>query len=155
MAKSNKVIDRRTMLKTGSAVLATVVGVAYIGGMLFPVYKYIESPILKELEEAKVNDMIVGKESDIPINSSKIVKFGSRPILIIRHSEEGFKAFTATCTHLGCTVQYMPNTKDIYCACHGGRYDANTGKNISGPPPKPLTELKVTIINDDIKVSRV
>lgn len=155
MAENKKTIDRRTLLTSGTAVVATAVGVAYLGGILMPVYKYVESPLLKELEESKVTEMIVGKVFEVPLNSSKIFKFGSRPVIVIHHADNTFKAFTATCTHLGCTVQYMPEAKDIYCACHGGHYDAQTGKNIAGPPPKPLTELKVSIINDEIKVSRV
>lgn len=155
MAENSLKIDRRTLLTSGVAILSTAVGIAYIGGILLPVYKYVETPLLKEAEEAKVTELVVGKVLEIPNNSAKIYKFGSRPIIVIHHPDGQFKAFTATCTHLGCTVQYMPESKDIYCACHGGHYDAQTGKNIAGPPPKPLTELKVTIINDEIKVSRV
>ena len=57
------------------------------------------------------------------------------------------------CTHLGCTVQYREDKDAIWCACHGGQYDAHTGKNVAGPPPKPLTPLKVEVSGDKIIVS--
>ncbi len=41
------------------------------------------------------------------------------------------------CTHLGCIPAWQPNKKIFKCACHGGEYDP-TGKNIFGPPPRPL-----------------
>jgi cytochrome b6-f complex iron-sulfur subunit len=51
-------------------------------------------------------------------------------------------------------VQYLQDKKSIYCACHGGQYDAETGKNIAGPPPKPLAPLKAEVVDGKIIVSR-
>ncbi len=48
--------------------------------------------------------------------------------------------FSATCSHLGCLVNYHKDKREFVCPCHGGRYDL-TGKNIAGPPPAPLTKL--------------
>ena len=56
-------------------------------------------------------------------------------------------AFTAICTHLACTVQYREEKQDIWCACHNGIYDLN-GKNVSGPPPRPLDPYKVQVAAD-------
>ena len=61
---------------------------------------------------------------------------------------------TAVCTHLGCTVQYEPQADRIHCACHGGVYNAYTGANVSGPPPKPLKLFKVAVSDIGVKVSR-
>ena len=63
------------------------------------------------------------------------------------------RAFTAICTHLNCTVQYRADLDHIWCACHDGHYDIN-GKNISGPPPRPLEQYVVNVRGDDIVVSR-
>jgi cytochrome b6-f complex iron-sulfur subunit len=52
-------------------------------------------------------------------------------------------------------VQYEPDKDRIHCACHGGVYDAYTGKNVSGPPPKPLKIFKVAVADTGITVSRV
>jgi Rieske Fe-S protein len=63
------------------------------------------------------------------------------------------RAFSAVCTHLSCIVQYRPDLTQIWCACHNGHYDLN-GKNIAGPPPKPLEEYAVNVRGDKIVVSK-
>ena len=63
-------------------------------------------------------------------------------------------ALTAVCTHLGCTVQYEPQADRIHCACHGGVYNAYTGANVSGPPPKPLKLFKVAVNEAGVEISR-
>jgi Rieske Fe-S protein len=80
-------------------------------------------------------------------------KIGSKPGILIRTADGEFKAFGATCTHLDCTVQYKTDEKLIWCACHNGKYDIN-GKNISGPPPAPLTPLNIVIQKDEVFVSK-
>ena len=73
-------------------------------------------------------------------------------MILIQTEKGNFKAFYATCTHLDCIVQYKPDTNQILCACHNGIYDLK-GRNVSGPPPKPLDELIVKIIKDEIIIS--
>jgi cytochrome b6-f complex iron-sulfur subunit len=51
-------------------------------------------------------------------------------------------------------VAYQPEQKRIFCACHGGVYDANSGKNISGPPPEPLDVYKVLVEKDGVFVEK-
>lgn len=65
---------------------------------------------------------------------------GSADILI-RQSDGSLSAFSAVCTHAGCTVGYEGGV--IVCPCHGGEYDAETGAVIAGPPPAPLAPKKV------------
>jgi Rieske Fe-S protein len=83
--------------------------------------------------------------------------FQGKPCLVIRTAQGEVKAFNAICTHTDCTVEYRPDTGDIYCACHDGVYDLN-GRNVSGPPPRPLETYKVTLRGEagqeDILVSR-
>ncbi len=50
---------------------------------------------------------------------------------------------SATCSHLGCLVNYNKEKGEFECPCHGGRYDLS-GRNIAGPPPAPLTRLPVS-----------
>ena len=63
------------------------------------------------------------------------------------------KAFSAVCTHLDCIVQYRPEMKGIWCACHNGQYDLN-GQNTGGPPPRPLEEYAVNLRGDEVIVSK-
>jgi len=63
------------------------------------------------------------------------------PDILIRDEEGGLKAFSAVCTHAGCTVGYQGGV--IVCPCHGGEYSAETGEVIAGPPPAGLAPKKV------------
>lgn len=118
----------------------------WIGSVLYPILSYLNPP---EIPEANVNSIKAGPASDFPVNQGKILKFGKKPVILIQLNTGEFKAFTATCTHLDCIVQYRQDTKQIWCACHNGVYDTN-GRNISGPPPRPLDEYKVNIVNNEI-----
>ncbi len=62
-----------------------------------------------------------------------------------------WKAFSATCTHQICTVQYPGST--IYCPCHGGTFDPSNGNVTGGPPPAPLPEFGVQILSGNVFVS--
>lgn len=64
--------------------------------------------------------------------------------VFIVSSAEGPAVFSATCSHLGCLVNYHREKHEFVCPCHGGRYDL-TGRNIAGPPPAPLTRLPLKI----------
>ena len=70
------------------------------------------------------------------------------PDIVIRESGGGIRAFSAVCTHAGCTVGYESGT--IVCPCHGGEYSAETGEVIAGPPPAPLEPRKVLEANGKI-----
>ena len=124
--------------------------VATLGAIIYPILKFMVPP---EIIEAQSNSVVAGKVNDIPANSGKIFKFGSKPGILIKTASGDIKAFSASCTHLDCIVQYDPNSKAITCACHNGKYDL-TGKNVSGPPPRPLEEFTVNVKGDDITVTK-
>lgn len=143
---SPKLPGRRRFLDylLGTSVFATLAAIFY------PIFRFMVPP---EIVEAQQNSVVAGKTAEIPVNSGKIFKFGSKPGLLVRTQSGDFKAFSASCTHLDCIVQYDPNSKNIICACHNGAYDL-TGKNISGPPPRPLDEYVVKVSGDDITVTK-
>jgi cytochrome b6-f complex iron-sulfur subunit len=60
--------------------------------------------------------------------------------IVMRYAGE-LRAFSAVCTHLGCTVMWNPGPGEFVCPCHGGKFDAN-GVNIAGPPPAPLKRFR-------------
>lgn len=70
--------------------------------------------------------------------------FGGKPCLLVKTSDGTVKAFNGVCTHLECTVKFRLSERDIFCNCHNGVFDLN-GRNVSGPPPRPLEEYKVTL----------
>lgn len=63
------------------------------------------------------------------------------PDILIREQNGSLKAFSAVCTHAGCTVGYAGGT--IVCPCHGAQYSAETGEVISGPAPEGLAPKRV------------
>ena len=123
---------------------------ASLASFLYPVIRFIDPP---RVAEASVNEVSAGKVGDLKPNSGKIVKFGAKPALLVRVGESEWKAFTAVCTHLNCTVQYQESSRQIWCACHNGMYDLS-GRVVSGPPPKPLDEYAVFVRGDDVLISR-
>ena len=139
-------ISKRDFLKyvLGGGVLAWVVAV------LYPVLQYLRPPQQGEVEVSSVK---VGKLGTLEKDSGTIVRFGNRPVIVIRTAAGELRAFSATCTHLDCTVQYRKDMGMIWCACHNGRYDLN-GRNVAGPPPRPLDEFRVVVQGDDVYVSK-
>jgi Rieske Fe-S protein len=133
--------------------LAALVGTGIAGSVasfVYPVLKFIFPPTVAE---SAANEVVAAKISDLPVNSGKIFKFGSRPGLVVHTQSGDWLAFTAVCTHLNCTVQYKSDTQKIWCACHNGMYDLN-GNVISGPPPKPLEAYETHIRNGEVVVSK-
>ena len=123
---------------------------ASFASFLYPVSRFLNPP---EIPEASVNEVAAGKVADLKPNTGKIVKFGSRPVLLIRVSATEWRALSAVCTHLNCTVQYHEQRRQIWCACHNGFYDLS-GKVVAGPPPNPLEEYAVRQRGDEVVVSR-
>ena len=123
---------------------------ASLGAILYPIARFMIPP---RIVESAASSVVAAKVAEVKPNSGKVFKFGSKPALLIQTPTGEYRAFNAVCTHLDCTVQYRPEEKLIWCACHNGRYDL-TGKNISGPPPRPLEEFKVNVRGDEIVVSR-
>jgi cytochrome b6-f complex iron-sulfur subunit len=123
---------------------------ASILSFLYPVFRFLKAP---QAAEASVNEAPAGKAGDLKPNTAKIVKFGTRPVLLMRVSETEWKAYSAVCSHLNCTVQFNEAKQLIWCACHNGYYDLN-GQVVSGPPPKPLEEYVVHLKAEDVIIAR-
>jgi cytochrome b6-f complex iron-sulfur subunit len=145
-ANKTPAVSRRTALNW---LLGTSLG-ATVAAALYPVFRFVIPP---HVAEAPVNRVLAGKLSELADNSGKIFRFGSKPGILIRTPTGDVRAFSAVCTHLACTVQYRPDFQHIWCACHNGQYDLQ-GKNISGPPPRPLEAYKVDIAGDDVYVTK-
>ena len=129
--------DRRTFLDALLAVgfVSTAAAVAY------PVSRFLVPPASGE---AAVNAVVAGKARSLNPNSGLIFPFGTKPAIVIRTADGELRAFTAVCAHLECTVQFKPDTSQIWCACHNGLYDL-AGNVVSGPPPRGLERYVVNL----------
>ena len=85
----------------------------------------------------------VAKLSDIPVGGSISATLDGKPIILAQPSTGKVVAFTAICTHQGCTVN--PDGAVLRCPCHASTYDAFTGKNTGGPAQGPLAAIPVTV----------
>jgi len=130
--------------------LGTSVG-AFLLAVLYPVSRYLVPPEVGESTASTVTLPL--KPDDVKPNTGQIFKFGSRPGILVRTASGELRAFSAQCTHLNCTVQYRADVSHIWCACHNGHYDLN-GKNIEGPPPRPLDGFVVNVRGNQIVVSK-
>lgn len=140
-------IDRRKFLNT-------LLGLGGIGGIFSVFYPIVSYLIPPKSAEPNVNSVKAGLNAEFPVNSSKIVKFGRQPVILIKTDDDQLKALSASCTHLDCIVQYKTDTKQIWCACHNGVYDLS-GRNVSGPPPRPLEEYDVKVVKDEIVITKL
>ena len=123
---------------------------AWIVSILYPIFAYLKPPKQGEVEVSTVK---AGTLNAIEKDSGTIVRFGSKPVILIRTASGEIRAFSATCTHLDCTVQYRRDMGVVWCACHNGKYNLN-GQNISGPPPRPLDEYRVVVQGEEVFVSK-
>ena len=130
--------------------LSTSLG-AFAVSVLYPIGRYLVPPSVGESSAASVT--LALKPDEIKPNTGQVVKFGSRPAIVIRTPAGELRAFSAVCTHLNCTVQYRPDLGNIWCACHNGRFDLK-GQNIAGPPPRPLDAYVVNVRGAQIVVSK-
>ena len=129
--------------------LGTSVGAMCLS-IVYPVAHYISPP---DIPEAQTSRVVAARVGEIKPGEGRIFRFGSKPGLLIMNADGQYRAYSATCTHLNCTVQYRDDVQQIWCACHNGFYDLN-GAVVSGPPPRPLDEYEVHAADGEIVVTK-
>jgi cytochrome b6-f complex iron-sulfur subunit len=91
----------------------------------------------------------LAKVSAVPVGGAVAAKGADgKPIVVAQPTQGQIVAFSAICTHMGCTV--APAGKELKCPCHGSVFEAATGKNIGGPAPSPLPAVAVKVSGDDV-----
>lgn len=87
---------------------------------------------------------------DIPVGGALVVQDGpgGKPVVLARPRRDTVVAFSAVCTHRGCTVQ--AEQSGLRCPCHGSTYDL-TGANTGGPAPSPLPKVDVTVTDGQVR----
>lgn len=139
--------------RTRRNLLEFILGAGVVGSLLsfiYPVLRYLIPPAVVDMGG---DEVVAAKVGELQANGSKIFRFGNRPGLLLLTAEGEYRAMSATCTHLSCTVQLRKDLHQVWCACHNGLYDLN-GRNISGPPPRPLEAFLVHVRGDEVVVSR-
>jgi Rieske Fe-S protein len=80
--------------------------------------------------------------SDIPVDGGMVFK--DKKIVVTQPDSGTFKAFTAVCTHMGCTVATVSGGT-INCPCHGSKYSIKDGSVVHGPAPKALAPITIKV----------
>lgn len=89
--------------------------------------------------------------ASIPVGGAVSATLAGKPIVVSQPSAGQVVAFSAVCTHQGCTV--APQGKEFDCPCHGSRFDATTGDVLNGPARDPLPKLKAQVSGDSVTVT--
>ncbi|WP_245717550.1 ubiquinol-cytochrome c reductase iron-sulfur subunit [Nocardia jejuensis] len=87
---------------------------------------------------------------DVPVGGGKV--FAERGTVVTQPNAGEFHAFSAKCTHAGCTVKGIVKGQ-ILCPCHGSSFNAADGAVISGPAEKPLAARTVTVAGAELQIS--
>ncbi|MFB7654434.1 MULTISPECIES: Rieske (2Fe-2S) protein [unclassified Streptomyces] len=88
--------------------------------------------------------------ADIPEGGGKV--FADQKVVVTQPSAGEFKAFSATCTHQGCAVKSVSDGV-INCPCHNSNFSITDGSVQSGPAPKPLPAVQITVSGDSIQLA--
>lgn len=139
-------LDRRGLLRAACAGCAAL-GLAACGGESAAA----RTPTTARGSEAAgpSGSTALAKLTDIPVGGSASARGpAGQPILLARPTATTVVAFSARCTHQGCTVE--PSGSRLGCPCHDSVYDAFTGKVLSGPAPAPLPPFAVRISGADV-----
>ena len=133
-------LDRRGAIRVGllsvAAIASGLVGKAFAKVSEKP--NTTVSGTSQIIELSKIN---VGETHQFALSNGM-------PAIIFR-TKTGVFAYSATCTHEGCTVAYQSSNKSLYCPCHGAEFDPfKNGGVITGPTRDALPTVKVAISGD-------
>lgn len=84
----------------------------------------------------------LGPVADVPVGSGKV--YAEQRVVVTQPVEGTFHAFSAVCTHQGCTLKAVSDST-INCACHGSRFAIDDGSVSRGPAQQPLARLAVAV----------
>jgi nitrite reductase/ring-hydroxylating ferredoxin subunit len=89
---------------------------------------------------------------DVPVGGSIVFTYPTpdERCLLIRPEAGVLVAYSQACTHLSCAVVPRVAEGVIHCPCHEGFFDLLTGRNIAGPPPRPLPRIELDVQGDDV-----
>lgn len=108
---------------------------AWLASVFYPIIRYLKPmPQTGPTGPARLTRDEVSK---LEQHHFVIVPVSGQRVIVLESAGQELLAFSAICTHEGCTVTYQPGQAILWCPCHDGRFDL-TGRVLSGPPPRPL-----------------
>jgi cytochrome b6-f complex iron-sulfur subunit len=122
-------------------ILIGMVALFFASGAVAAILKYLWP---KTEAAGGASEVKIASVDEVPTGSAKKFTFNTKAAVLL-HTPAGFRAFGAVCTHLGCIAYWKPDENIVYCPCHIGKYDPNTGAVLSGPPPSPLPAIDIVV----------
>ncbi len=94
-----------------------------------------------------VKAVAVAKAGELAENEWRVFDFPDQygQGILINLPGKGLVAYSDVCTHLSCAVTYQGESKQLYCPCHEGFFDAATGEVLAGPPTRPLPLIQLAV----------
>ncbi len=94
----------------------------------------------------------VASLSELPAGSARMFNYPGEhdPCLVVRLTDGALVAYSQACTHLSCAVVPRIAEGVLHCPCHEGYFDLRTGRNIAGPPPRPLPRITLETEGDQV-----
>ena len=149
-------ISRRDFIKAATTTIGGFIGLA----TSIPVIGYLFSPALRESKASSWIDLgpldkypVGARPSSFEFTQTSVNGWErtslSYAVFIVRKDDKMVQVLSNVCTHLGCRVTWHPDIQHYVSPCHDGHFDL-TGKNISGPPPRPLDEFTTKINNGNL-----
>lgn len=142
-------LSRRTLLEVGAGAPLTAMLLAACGSDEPTTTPASPEPTEQDEPEEPAGEPLAAV-ADIPAGGALVVQDGpgGRPVVLARPRGDEVVAFSAVCTHQGCTVQ--ADQEALRCPCHGSTYDL-TGANTGGPAPSPLPPVQVTVSDGQVR----
>lgn len=145
-SQSGQGLPRRSFVKY----LLSFSIVASLASVLIPIIGYLWPPLRERTGGG--GRVRAASLAELQAAGGLIVSANDEAVVLTYSESAGVKAFSAICTHLGCVVQWHAAGGYIQCPCHDGRFNAQTGAVISGPPPTPLPPREAVVEGDDVFV---
>ena len=84
---------------------------------------------------------------EIPVEGEYLFAYptANDPAIIVRPSQDEIYGFSQRCTHLACVVHYSHDAGELICPCHNGHFDARNGRELAGPPDRPLNPIELEV----------
>jgi nitrite reductase/ring-hydroxylating ferredoxin subunit len=101
--------------------------------------------------EAPAAETDLAKAADIPVGGGAV--FPTNRVVVTQPSAGQFKAFSAICSHEGCTINQVADGT-INCPCHGSRYSITDGSVVHGPATRPLHTRSITVRDGAVRLSQ-
>lgn len=143
MTKQNltySLVERRSFLGRISA----IVSASFFAQFILPIWRYVFPGMSREPDKVEFSKDMLTQLNALEPGRCLRFQWGGVPGLALRAQDGELRVFKGVCTHADCNVAWRSETNDFFCACHEGRYD-EFGKNIEGPPPRPLARLFVEL----------